>query len=47
MLKYVNYEEFFKITMAGMDYYKEFFGTPYPFSKYDQLYCPEFNCGAM
>ena len=47
MMKYVNSEEFFKITMAGMTYYKDFFGCEYPFSKYDQVYCPEFNCGAM
>lgn len=47
MMKYVDTEEFFKISMAGMDYYKDFFGCDYPFSKYDQLYVPEFNCGAM
>lgn len=47
MMKYVPIEEFFKITMAGMDYYKDFFGKDYPFAKYDQVYVPEFNCGAM
>jgi aminopeptidase N len=27
--------------------YENFFETPYPFSKYDQIFCPEFNAGAM
>ena len=45
--KYVDAPEFFKLTMSGMDYYAKFFGTPYPFSKYDQVYVPEFNSGAM
>lgn len=30
-----------------MDYYADFFGVKYPFSKYDQLFVPEFNSGAM
>jgi aminopeptidase N len=30
-----------------MQYYKEFFGIAYPFSKYDQVYVPEFNSAAM
>jgi aminopeptidase N len=45
--QYVDHQEFFKITMAGMDYYKDFFGLAYPFRKYDQVYVPEFNAGAM
>lgn len=47
MIEYADSDEFFKITMAGIDFYQDFFGTPYPFDKYDQVYCPEFNCGAM
>jgi len=39
--------EFFRCTIAGMEWYKEFFGIAYPFSKYDQIYCPEYNWGAM
>jgi aminopeptidase N len=42
-----NPEEFFKITIAGMEWYHKFFGYPYPFRKYDQIYCPEYNFGAM
>jgi aminopeptidase N len=46
-LKYVDTDEFFRVTMAGMDYYKDFFGKEYAFSKYDQVFVPEFNSGAM
>jgi aminopeptidase N len=40
-------EEFFRITIAGMEWYKNFFGLPYPFTKYDQIFSPEYNYGAM
>ena len=40
-------DEIFEITGQGMDYYADLFGRPYPFSKYDQLFVPEFNAGAM
>lgn len=43
MIKYVKFEDLFRETMAGMDYYKSFFGCKYPFKKYDQIYCYEFN----
>ncbi|MFT4231140.1 MAG: aminopeptidase N [Microbacterium sp.] len=37
----------FDITRKGFAYYEERFGVPYPFAKYDQLFVPEFNAGAM
>jgi aminopeptidase N len=40
-------EEVFEVTRQGLDYYADLFGRPYPFSKYDQLFVPEFNAGAM
>ena len=40
-------EEVFEITGQGMDYYADLFGRRYPFHKYDQLFVPEFNAGAM
>jgi aminopeptidase N len=40
-------DEFFRITKVGMEWYKEFFGLPYPFNKYDQIYIPEYNSMAM
>ena len=33
--------------MQGFAYYEEKFDYPYPFAKYDQLFVPEFNAGAM
>lgn len=43
----VNTEEMFKVTQAGMTFYKELFGKEYPFAKYDQVFTPEHNFGAM
>ncbi len=37
----------FAKTRQGFAYYEEKFGVPYPFAKYDQLFVPEFNAGAM
>ncbi|MCX6501680.1 MAG: aminopeptidase N [Microbacterium sp.] len=37
----------FEKTRQGFAYYEEKFGVPYPFEKYDQLFVPEFNAGAM
>ena len=44
---YGDPEEIFKITIAGMKWYSEYFGHPFPFNKYDQIFCPEYNYGAM
>lgn len=30
-----------------MEVYESFFGYKFVFPKYDQIFCPEFNCGAM
>ncbi|MFT8396028.1 aminopeptidase N [Propionibacterium sp.] len=34
-------------TQAGFEVYEKAFGQPYPFAKYDQLFVPEYNAGAM
>ncbi|GAA3393573.1 aminopeptidase N [Cryptosporangium minutisporangium] len=39
--------EIFEITKQGFDFFHEHFGVRYPFGKYDQLFVPEFNAGAM
>ena len=36
-----------KITKQGFEFFEEAFDFPYPFEKYDQLYVPEYNMGAM
>jgi aminopeptidase N len=37
----------FEVTKQGFDWYHANFGTRYAFGKYDQLFVPEFNAGAM
>ena len=37
----------FDKTRQGFAYFEEKFTYPYPFAKYDQLFVPEFNAGAM
>ena len=37
----------FEVTKQGFDYFYEKFDYPYPFAKYDQLFVPEYNAGAM
>ena len=44
---YVPHQEMFKLTKQGLDFYSKFFDYDYPFSKYDQIFVPEFNFGAM
>src|SRR5258708_10945492 len=39
--------ERFEITAHGFDYFHGAFGVRYPFAKYDQIFVPEFNQGAM
>src|SRR4030088_215221 len=40
-------ERLFTETKQGFDFYHANFGVRYPFGKYDQLFVPEFNAGAM
>jgi aminopeptidase N len=39
--------EMFEVTRQGLDYFEQAFAYPYAFGKYDQLFVPEFNWGAM
>lgn len=45
--RHLDPDELFEVTAQGMDFYADLFGRPYPFTKYDQIFCPEFNIGAM
>jgi aminopeptidase N len=47
LFEYLDSDYLFDITRKGFAYYEEKFGYPYPFAKYDQLFVPEFNAGAM
>ncbi|MGO3904813.1 MAG: aminopeptidase N, partial [Microbacterium gubbeenense] len=45
--EYLDADYIFEKTKQGFAYYEEKFGVPYPFAKFDQLFVPEFNAGAM
>lgn len=47
MMQYLDVENIVTVTRQGFEFYEKNFGTPYPFEKYDQLFVPEFNAGAM
>lgn len=47
MMEYLDVENIVTVTRQGFEFYEKNFGTPYPFEKYDQLFVPEFNAGAM
>ncbi|MCE0763076.1 aminopeptidase N [Pseudonocardia kujensis] len=44
---HMDHERIFTETKQGFDFYHRNFGIRYPFGKYDQLFVPEFNAGAM
>ena len=47
LAQHLDTAEFLEVTKQGLDFYSERFAYPYPFGKYDQLFVPEFNAGAM
>jgi aminopeptidase N len=47
LAEHMDADRLFTETKQGFAFYHKAFGTPYPFSKYDQLFVPEFNAGAM
>ncbi|WP_407444577.1 aminopeptidase N, partial [Rhodococcus sp. (in: high G+C Gram-positive bacteria)] len=47
LAEHLDADEILEITAQGMDYYADHFDFPYPFTKYDQVFVPEYNLGAM
>jgi aminopeptidase N len=47
LAQYLDPEELFEVTKQGFDFFESYFEYPYVFGKYDQLFVPEFNAGAM
>ncbi len=45
--QHLDADYIFDKTRQGFAYFEEKFQVPYPFEKYDQLFVPEFNAGAM
>ena len=47
LAEHLDHEALNKITKQGFAFFEDAFDFPYPFGKYDQLYVPEYNMGAM
>ena len=47
LFEFMDAEYIFDKTKQGFEFFESQFVVPYPFEKYDQLFVPEFNAGAM
>jgi aminopeptidase N len=47
LVEYLDRDAVVRITKQGFEFFEDAFDFPYPFEKYDQLYVPEYNMGAM
>ncbi|MBL1112592.1 aminopeptidase N [Streptomyces sp. 110] len=47
LAEYLDSDAIFEVTRQGFAWFEEKFDYAYPFAKYDQLFVPEFNAGAM
>ena len=47
LAQYMDANYIFEKTKAGFEFFEKLFDFPYPFEKYDQLWVPDFNAGAM
>jgi aminopeptidase N len=47
MAEHLDPDAIVTITRQGLDFYDRAFGFPYPWGKYDSIFVPEYNLGAM
>ena len=47
LAQYLDSDDIFEITKQGFAFFEKTFAMGYPFGKYDQLFVPEYNMGAM
>ena len=47
LAEHLDVDEILLITRQGFAFFEHAFDTAYPFEKYDQIFVPEFNAGAM
>jgi len=47
LMPYLDADNVFACTKAGFAFFEELFELGYPFEKYDQIFTPEYNAGAM
>jgi aminopeptidase N len=47
LVEHLDADEIFTVTKQGFEFFEGAFHMGYPFGKYDQLFVPEYNMGAM
>ena len=47
LARYLDSDDVFEVTRAGLDFFHERYGVTFPWGSYDQIYVPEYNLGAM
>ncbi len=47
LAQYAEPDVMFELVQDGLGFYETAFGVPYPYGKYDQIFVPEYNWGAM
>ena len=47
LAQYLDADEIIEVTRDGLDFFTDAFAYPYPWGKYDQVFVPEYNLGAM
>jgi len=47
LFEYLDADYIFEKTREGFEFFEREFDYPYPFDKYDQIFAPEYNMGAM
>ncbi|MPT13965.1 MAG: aminopeptidase N [Microbacterium sp.] len=47
LVDHLEADEILEVTRQGLDFFTDAFAYPYPWGKYDQVFVPEYNLGAM
>ncbi|UYO98417.1 aminopeptidase N [Microbacterium sp. M28] len=47
LAEHLEADEIMTVTQQGLDFFTDAFAYPYPWGKYDQIFVPEYNLGAM
>ncbi len=47
LVDHLEADEILEVTRQGLDFFTDAFAYPYPWGKYDQIFVPEYNLGAM
>ena len=47
LVQHFDADDIFEVTKQGFEFFEDAVRLPYPFGKYDQVFVPEYNLGAM